>query len=150
MIYFISEAKWLPADGLELEPSAVNVVKSDTNCYVLAGPGAGKTELLAQRACYLLQTNKCTRPKKILAISFKRDAARNILERVKKRCGDELARRFSSLTYDAFAKRLFDQFKNSLPLEYRPNLQYDVLTDYGEILHAFELIESSIYNSYQR
>jgi superfamily I DNA/RNA helicase len=144
------ESKWLPADGLELEPAAINVVKSDTNTSVLAGPGAGKTELLAQRACYLLQTNKCLHPRRILAISFKRDAARNILERVKKRCGDELARRFTSLTYDAFAKRILDQFMHSLPIEFQPGPQYDVLTDYRELLHAFESLEQDVYNDNDR
>lgn len=128
----------------------MSAVKSDINCYVLAGPGAGKTELLAQRACYLLQTNKCVHPRRILSISFKRDAAANIARRVRKRCGDELARRFSSFTYDAFAKRIFDQFRNSLPAEYLPNPQYDVLVDDNEILHAFELLERRIYNAYQR
>jgi len=45
---------------------------------VTAGAGAGKTEFLAQKATYLLQTGLCAAPKRILAISFKRDAARNL------------------------------------------------------------------------
>ncbi|KJR43570.1 ATP-dependent DNA helicase PcrA [Candidatus Magnetoovum chiemensis] len=128
MKHRISESNWVPADDFILEPSALDVVKNDTNCYVLAGPGSGKTELLAQRACFLLQTNKCPHPKRILSISFKRDASKNIEERVKKRCGETFSRRFTSLTYDAFAKRILDQFRNSLPQEYRPKPQYEVLT----------------------
>ncbi|BCJ65732.1 UvrD-helicase domain-containing protein [Polymorphospora rubra] len=45
----------------------------------MAGPGAGKTEFLAQRAAYLLQTAFCPWPRHTLAISFKRDAAANLV-----------------------------------------------------------------------
>ena len=98
--------EWIPADGFVLEPNALDTVKSEQNTLVIAGPGAGKTELLAQRACFLLETNQCPYPKKILAISFKRDAAYNLKERVLKRCGSDLAVRFESMTFDAFAKKI--------------------------------------------
>ena len=82
---------WKPIDVDSLEPNAEKVVRSNCNMLVTAGPGAGKTELLAQRACYLLQTDTCKSPKKILAISFKRDAADNLKQRVKLRCGKDFA-----------------------------------------------------------
>ena len=66
---------WQPADDMNLEANALDSAKGSENNLVVAGPGAGKTELLAQKACYLLQTNTCRFPYKILAISFKRDAA---------------------------------------------------------------------------
>ena len=102
------------------------VVRSNDNVLVVAGPGAGKTELLAQRACYLLETGICPAPKRILAISFKRDAAKNLAERVRKRCGDR-ARRFDSLTLDAFGKSLVDRFRCAIPEDWRPVAGYDVL-----------------------
>ena len=71
---------WMPADGFILETAALEVAKSNCNNLVVAGPGAGKTELLAQRACYLLETNTCMNPKRILAISLKKDAASNLKE----------------------------------------------------------------------
>src|SRR5215203_5231912 len=108
---FIKSSEWIPTGGLELEDNALETVRSTYNTLVVAGPGAGKTELLAQRASYLLQTNACQNPRKILAISFKRDAAVNLKHRVKLRCGDILARRFDSLTFDAFAKHLLDRFR---------------------------------------
>ncbi len=117
---------WEPADGLTLEPAALQVVKSESNALVIAGPGAGKTELLAQRACFLLETNSCKSPRKILAISFKRDAAKNLAERVEKRCGPNLSKRFQSMTYDAFAKSLIDRFYLGIPEEYRPHPVYDI------------------------
>jgi superfamily I DNA/RNA helicase len=109
-----------------LEPTALDVVRGDANGLVVAGPGAGKTELLAQRACYLLQTGKCRPPRQILAISFKTDAAANLRERVRKRCGEELSRRFHSLTFAAFSKGLIDRFGQALPAEYRPTPDYAI------------------------
>lgn len=118
--------EWTPADGFTLEDTALLVAKSNSNKLVVAGPGAGKTELLAQRACYLLETNTCINPKRILAISFKKDAASNLKERVEKRCGKELSSRFDSMTYDAFAKSLLDHFINGLPIELRPEKDYEI------------------------
>jgi superfamily I DNA/RNA helicase len=120
MTLLVLEKDWLPVGVDELEPSAWEVVKSSSNKSVIAGPGAGKTELLAQRACFLLQTNKCAYPRRILAISFKRDSANTLKERVLTRCGYELAARFDSLTFDAFAKSLLDRFYGALPDSWRP------------------------------
>lgn len=50
--------KWLPCDGISLEEAADTAVRcSDRHVLVVAGPGAGKTELLAQKAAFLFQTN---------------------------------------------------------------------------------------------
>jgi DNA helicase II / ATP-dependent DNA helicase PcrA len=118
--------EWVPQGGLTLEPVALAVVKSTAPASVVAGPGAGKTELLAQRACFLLQTRTCPTPRRILAISFKRDAARTLQERVKRRAG-EFAVRFDSLTFDAFAKSLLDRFRICLPEELRPPAEYRIV-----------------------
>src|SRR6185437_1775796 len=121
----IKAQNWRPL-GLVLEPAADLVLRSTRNQFVAAGPGAGKTELLAQRAAYLLQTRLCPIPRRILAISFKRDAANNLRERVKMRCGIELARRFESYTFDAFAKGLLDRFRLGLSVDWRPTLNYEI------------------------
>lgn len=118
---------WRPADGKELERAALEAVRSTRNMLVVAGPGAGKTELLAQRACFLLETETCPTPRRILALSFKRDAAKNLAERVEKRSGHDLARRFSSRTFEAFTKSLIDRFGQALPPEYRPTRPYRLL-----------------------
>lgn len=104
--------QWQPADGLILEPNAMKAVLEQEKCLALtAGPGAGKTEMLAQRADFLFRTGTCRYPKRILAISFKVDASTNLKERVKRRCGNELSSRFDSYTFHAFAKRIIDQFR---------------------------------------
>lgn len=108
----IAVEQWSPADGLSLEPNALTAAKEiDRNLALTAGPGAGKTEMLAQRADFLLRTGICRYPKRILAISFKVDASQNLKARVRKRCGPELAARFDSHTFHAFAKRIIDRFR---------------------------------------
>ncbi|MCI6190785.1 MAG: ATP-dependent helicase [Clostridium sp.] len=148
----VQKEKWIPADGMILEKNALDVVKSNSNMLVVAGPGAGKSELLAQRACYLLQTNKCKEPKRILAVSFKKDSAVNIKERVTKRCSSELSSRFDSMTFDAFAKTLVDQFLNAIPNEYRPSRNYEVIDDKEliKLLRENEIFNYQYNNQYMK
>ena len=133
----ISCEKWIPCDGIVLEANAEAAVRSNINTLVVAGPGAGKTELLAQKASYLFQTNKCRDPQKILAISFKNDSADNLKKRVMKRCGNEVGNRFVSLTYDAFSKSILDHFRLALPESVRPNASY-LIEDKNIIEVAFK------------
>ncbi|COI06448.1 DNA helicase [Streptococcus pneumoniae] len=132
---------WLPKGDIILENAALEAVKNVNNCLVIAGPGAGKTELLAQKLDYLFSTNECISPKKILALSFKTDAAANMKNRVKKRYGDEYASRFTSLTYSAFEKMILDQYINALPEEIRPDRDY--LVDDWDVIKA-TLIKNGI------
>lgn len=133
----IQPQNWFPSNDLILEENALDVVKSTNNTLVLAGPGAGKTEMLAQRASYLLETNNCDFPRKILAISFKRDACYNLNERVEKRCGNDLAKRFDSLTFDSFAKEILDRFKEGLPKGINVSDQYEIITDDRNIFEIY-------------
>lgn len=141
MTWHIKPEHWCPLDNFELErPGAVDTVKSYSNCYVIAGPGAGKTELLAQRASYLLQTSLCAAPQKILALSYKRDARRAIEERVIRRVGREFSGRFASMTYDGFAKSLVDRFRLALPQEYCPIPDYHIILSRSQLMDTYEKI----------
>lgn len=111
----------------DLEPAGWEVLRAASNILVAANPGAGKTELLAQRACYLLETGLCLSPRRILALSFKRDARSNLQDRVKRRSGDELARQFDSYTFDGFAKHLLDSFRLGLPEVWKPISDYRIV-----------------------
>ncbi|MBU2136603.1 MAG: UvrD-helicase domain-containing protein, partial [Alphaproteobacteria bacterium] len=123
----IAKAAWTPAGVEALEDNALLVATSEGHRSVIAGPGAGKTELLAQRAAFLLQTGTCPAPQRILAISYKRDAARNLTERVGRRCHRSHAARLDSQTFDAFAKSLVDRFGQTLPAAFRPRPNYKIL-----------------------
>ena len=136
----VSKADWQPQGVEGLEDNAWKALReSEHSVLVTAGAGAGKTEFLAQKATYLLQTGICPNPKRILAISFKKDAAKNLAERVAKRCPKEQARRFYSMTFDAFTKGLWDRFRSALPAPYNSPRPYKVVipsrNDYEDFLN---------------
>src|SRR5690606_23112955 len=74
----IQPEEWRPSGINDLELAAWNALRHAGSACVVAGPGAGKTEFLAQRADYLLETGLCRAPHRVLAISFKTDAANNL------------------------------------------------------------------------
>jgi superfamily I DNA/RNA helicase len=118
---------WRPSGINDFEPNAWDALRCHDSISVVAGPGAGKTEFLAQRAVYLLQTGICPAPYQILAISFKADAAKNLADRVKKRCPPQLAQRFVSITFDAFTKSLVDRFHGAIPVGWQPTRPYSIV-----------------------
>jgi len=116
----------LATNGISLESATRQAVFSERNTCVIAGPGAGKTELLAQRALYLLESGICRPPRRILAICFKRDAAVALKDRIAARCTNEQAKRFESYTFDAFSKSLVDRFLALTPEWCRPSQEYQI------------------------
>ena len=117
---------WRPSGIDDLEPAAWTALRHAGSACVIAGPGAGKTEFLAQRADYLLETGFCRAPHRVLAISFKTDAANNLGSRVRQRSPPEFAHRFVSVTFDAFTKSLVDRFLNAIPADWRPTRPYEI------------------------
>lgn len=118
--------QWCPSDGIQATEELMDIITCDESIAVLAGAGAGKTELLAQKSNYLFFTDKCVWPKRILSLTFKTEAQLNIKERVNKRCGKK-ATRFDSFTFHAFSKSIVDRFKNVLPESDRPPNNYDIV-----------------------
>lgn len=122
---------WVPQGVGGLENRAWEALReTESSVLVTAGAGAGKTEFLAQKATYLLQTGICPAPKRIVAISFKKDAARNLTERVAKRCPRDQARRFDSMTFDAFTKGLLDRFRSALPKPFNAPGMYQIVNPF--------------------
>lgn len=118
---------WQPKDGLHFNKKSLGIIKSNQNIAIMAGPGAGKTEILAQKACFLLETDCCPWPHNILSISRKRESASNIKSRVALRCGDELSERFHSFTIEAFTKSILDRFMSILPKNKQPSKDYELV-----------------------
>ena len=155
---------WIPANNLTLEPNALTAAKEQHSSLALtAGPGAGKTEMLAQKADFLLQTGVCPYPKRILAISFKKDASKNLKDRVQLRCGSNLSRRFDSFTFHAFAKRIIDKYRVLLTGldELEPNysvgmnridkkqIDFDSLVPFAlQIINTSNIVRKSILQTY--
>lgn len=129
---------WQPQGIDNLEPRAWEALREvDRSVLVVAGAGAGKTEFLAQKAAYLLQTGICPAPRRILAISFKRDAAHNLAGRVSVRCAAEQARRFDSMTFDAFTKSMLDRFRMAIPNPWIPPMDYQIVQNGRQTFEDF-------------
>lgn len=139
----ITADDWRPIGVPAMEPAALEAIRATGNTLVVAGPGTGKTELLGQRAAFLLQTGRCVHPRRILAISFKRDAAANLRDRVERRCGPDLARRFDSMTFDAFAKQLLDRFWRALPAPWALQASYSIAFSMSRRTFADFLLSTS-------
>jgi superfamily I DNA/RNA helicase len=116
--------QWRPHGIADLEDAAWDALFA-SSAAVTAGPGAGKTEFLAQRASFLLETGTCRAPQRILAISFKKDAARNLRERLRERVPEQVDR-FASMTFDAFTKSLVDRFRTLLPAAWAMTNEYRI------------------------
>ena len=117
---------WTPSEDIEATSELMDIITCEDSVAVLASAGSGKTELLAQKANYLLFTDTCAWPRRILSLTFKTEAQINIKERVNKRCGNK-AYRFDSFTFHAFCKSIVDRFKNTLPEADRPIENYDIV-----------------------
>ncbi|CAG17982.1 UvrD-helicase domain-containing protein [Photobacterium profundum] len=123
----IDASVWEPKDGLKFDDKSLGIIKCDNNISIMAGPGAGKTEILAQKACFILETELCAWPYNVLSISRKRESASNIKNRVSLRCGNVLSERFHSFTIEAFTKSIVDRFMHILPKHEQPNEDYKLV-----------------------
>jgi superfamily I DNA/RNA helicase len=66
----------------DLNPSQKEAAIENGNCLVLAGPGSGKTKMLASKAAALLTSGK-----KVVAVTFTKDSALEIRHRIIKTAG---------------------------------------------------------------
>jgi len=76
--------------SIKLDPHQAAAVDVAGHCLISAGPGSGKTRVITERAAKLLASHPTA---KIAAVTFTRDAAREIKERILQRAGAETAKR---------------------------------------------------------
>ena len=76
------------SNAIQLTASQKDAVESaSAKIAVIAGPGSGKTRVLTERICHLVQ-EKQQDPRRILAISFSSKAAGEVAKRLKSRLGN--------------------------------------------------------------
>ena len=76
----------------------------DGPMLVLAGPGSGKTRVIAHRCAYLLRVER-VRPREILVVCFNRSAAINLRQRIRDLVGKD-ASYVTVQTFHGLAMRL--------------------------------------------
>lgn len=117
---WLSPDDWRPVGVESLERAAMDAARHPGAAAVTAGPGAGKTEFLTQKCSYLMSTGACGTTRRILTISYKRDAAREVSKRIRDRLPAPHAARVRCATFDEFTKGLVDRFGRLLPPVWRP------------------------------
>lgn len=83
-----------------LNPYQERAVKIEGHCTVLACPGSGKTRVLSTRAGHLLKKYEHGR---LCAVTFTRDAATELKERILDTCGQENANRVAIGTFHSLS-----------------------------------------------
>lgn len=96
---------WKPLVSFNLNPFQERAVVASGHCTVLACPGSGKTRVLSERAGRLLST---TEKGRLCAVTFTKDSARELRQRIIDTCGKENAPRLAVGTFHSIA---LDQIK---------------------------------------
>lgn len=107
---------------------------------VLAGAGAGKTHTMTSRVAYMIDQG--VEPKQILLLTFTNKAADEMLERVKKYCGEQ-ARGVTACTYHSFCALMLRRYGEAIKLKN----SFDILTP-SQATDAIGFTKSLAKNKY--
>lgn len=97
---------------MDLSPQQERAVNTDGHCTVLACPGSGKTRVLAARAVRILNSHAKGR---LCAVTFTRDAAKELKSRILASCGPEHSRRLVVGTFHSLALAQIKRFGQGKP-----------------------------------
>ena len=131
----------------QLNPEQLAAVTPDAPCTaVIAGPGTGKTKTLVARIAHLIENGVA--PSHITAVTFTRQAAREMLDRLTAQLGKKAVRGLHIGTFHAIALELIDP----KPFVSRPQsveILSTLLTEHEEHLSPAECLRLlSLYKSH--
>ncbi|HNT67465.1 MAG TPA: UvrD-helicase domain-containing protein, partial [bacterium] len=86
------------------------IVRDEDHVLVIAGAGTGKTSTLIGKAIYLLKTGRA-RPDDVLILTFTRNAAKEVLERIQQKCTCSVL----VSTFHAFGLKILAESLNCKP-----------------------------------
>lgn len=97
---------------MELNPYQERAVSVTGHCTILACPGSGKTRVLSARSARLLADHSEGR---LCAVTFTRDAARELRSRILGSCGQSHTRRLAVGTFHSLALAQLKRFSRNKP-----------------------------------
>ena len=84
---------------------------------IIAGPGSGKTEVIARRITRLVLTGQ-VKPENLLALTFTNKAAQGLKDRIQNKIPDVNIENMEVSTFHAFCAGLLRRYENSSPLKH--------------------------------
>lgn len=112
----------------------------DGNILVTAAPGSGKTFVFVNRIAYLIKKHNVD-PKSILALTFTKNAAEQMRNRLAKIIGKEVAAKVTMSTFHSFT---YSQLKSHYPYKYnnRP-----IMADWFKLRTLYDIVGKQTSNN---
>lgn len=112
----------------------------DGNLLVTAAPGSGKTFVFVNRIAHLIE-NTGVEPEKILALTFTKNAAEQMRERLSLIIGKDMSSRVTMSTFHSFT---YSQLKRNFPQKYnnRP-----IMADWFKLRNLFDIVGKKTGNN---
>jgi DNA helicase-2/ATP-dependent DNA helicase PcrA len=121
---------YLPGYLTEQQKEAI--LHQDSPLLIIAGPGSGKTEVIAWRVAHLVQSG-CVLPENVLAVTFTEKAALNLKDRIQQKLQDINVESMQVSTIHSFAALLLRKYNTYSPL---PN-GFRLLDETGQFLYIY-------------
>lgn len=127
------------AQDMRPNPEQEAAIRAEENTVaVIAGPGTGKTGTLVNRIAWLIE-EKDVSPKEITAVTFTRQAAHEMLERLEKRLGKKRVKGLTVGTFHAICLNLIEK-KPLISREAARDVIAELLKERGETLAPAEAL----------
>jgi DNA helicase-2/ATP-dependent DNA helicase PcrA len=114
------------------DPQKEAVLHQGSPLLIIAGPGSGKTEVIARRVAYMVRSG-IVRPEQILAVTFTERAAQGLKDRIQRRLPEVNAERMQVSTIHSFASQLLRQYSAQSPLP----RGFRLLDETGQFLYVY-------------